>query len=86
MIPRNESAEESKGDTAATLRLSNQKKRDSGKFNTSKCLWGKYCHVMALARWYLHMCENNAKPDDILSSFWDYLGQVHVTYKDIIEN
>ena len=42
--------------------------------------------MMALAHWYLHMCENNAKPDDILSSFWDYLGQVHVTDKDIIEN
>ena len=40
MIPRDASAEESKGDTAATLCLSNQKKRDSEKFNTLKCLWG----------------------------------------------
>ena len=71
--------------TAATLRLSNQKNGIRGSLiHRSACPNGDpYCPVRALARRYLHLRDNNAIPFDLLSAFWDHMGQTHVTDEDM---
>ena len=43
---------------------------------------GIYYPVHALIRYYIQMRDNNAKEDDIMSSFWDHLGLAHLTNED----
>ena len=71
------------GATAATLRLSNQKNGIRGSLIHRSAAGGIYCPVVALVRRYVHMRENHAKDVDILSSYWDHLGQGHVTDEDM---
>ena len=45
---------------------------------------GKYCQVAALMRRYIHMRNNKATVDDILSYFWDHFGKANVTDNNMI--
>ena len=44
---------------------------------------GDYCHVIVLVRMYLHIRDNSAKEDDIISSLWDHVGKLNVTDNNI---
>ena len=83
IVDRNAPASAIMAATAATLRLSNQKNGVRGSMVHRCATGGKFCPVMAVARRYLHMRDNNADDNDIISSFWDHLGQGHVTDGDM---
>ena len=79
IIPRDAPPSELLQATAATLRLSNQKNGIRGSLIHRSAALGPYCPVKALVRRFLHLRDNNADENDIISSFWDHLGQSHVT-------
>ena len=70
IIPRNAPAAELLKATVATLRLSNQKNGIRGSLVHRSATGGKFCPILALVRRFLHMRDNNAKDNDILSSFF----------------
>ena len=83
IVPRDAPAGDILGATAATLRLSNQKNGIRGSLIHRSATGGTFCPVRALARRFIHMRTNCASDNDILSSFWDHLGQGHVTDEDM---
>jgi len=44
---------------------------------------GEYCHVKAMIRRYVHLQDNGAKPDDIISGYYDHCGEGHATDEDM---
>ena len=82
-IPRDASAEVLATATAATLRLSNQKNGIRESMIHCSTIESVYCPAKTLIRRFLHMYNNNAKLDDIISSFWDHLGKCNVTDDDM---
>ena len=85
IIPHTASRDEILSATAATLRLSNQKNgmRGSMIHRSATSSSDKFCPVRALGRRFLHLRDNNAKQNDILSAYWDHLGKTHITDKDV---
>ena len=67
----------------ATLRLSNQKNGVRGAMIHRSAMEGIFCPVKALVRRFVHLRENKAKDDDIISSYWDHLGRGTLTDVDI---
>ena len=83
LIPFDAPAAEFLKATAATMRLSNQKNGIRGSLIHRSAMRGRFCPVKALVRRFLHLRDNNALKDDIISSYYDHLGVGHVTDEEI---
>ena len=74
--------------TGGTLRLSNQKNGIRGSL-IHRCKLATedttFCPIKALGRRYLHLRDNNASKDDLISLYWDHNGQHHIQPDDILK-
>jgi len=44
-----------------------------------RAMAGKYCPVLVVVQQFLHLRDNNASLDTIISTFWDHLDSSHIT-------
>lgn len=69
--------------TAATLRPGNQKNGIRGSLIHRSTCGGNHCPVRALVKRFLHLRDNGAEQDTLISTYWDHLGKTQVTDDDM---
>ena len=82
ILPRNASRGKLLTATSATMRLSNQKNSIRGAMIHRSAMEGVFFLVKALVWRFLHLRDNDAKQDTIISSYWDHLGKGSITDVD----